>query len=221
MPYAMTHLIIANHIAEKTTLINDTGKLFLGSISPDSVHSRKNYCPIMKEQSHFCIQGECWGKIKDSEAWLENVYNEANKFKEMMDINYFLGYFIHIITDIYYDENVTKPYKKEYLNIPLTDNDYKILVDKQQNNDIELFNEYKNKNYIIKSLNNCTNEKFSDIINLDDTLLYKEIIINRYYNQVIQPIKMESKLVHLTLDENIKFIINYTDVIAQNIIKLI
>jgi hypothetical protein len=221
MPYAMTHFIVANNIVKKTTIINDYGKFFLGSISPDSVHTRKNYCNTMKEQSHFCRQGDSWGKIKDCKAWFENVYNQANIYKELVDMNFFLGYVTHIITDIFFDEYVTKRYRKLYLNGSLTANEYKILDTKQLNNDIEMFNNYEDSNFILKSLNNCTNEKFSDIVTLDDTQLYKESVTNRYFNQTIQPIEMESKFVHLTIDENMKFINDFSDVIEQNVSKLL
>ena len=205
MPYTMVHLIVADSFAKKHNVIDKHEKLFLGAISPDAVHTKKNYNSEYKARSHFCKAEDTWGKIRDCNAWLDNVYKMSLRYKEKVNNDFSIGYLIHIITDIYYDIYVTQQYREKYLNFKLCAKGYKTLDLKQLNNDIALFNAYPRSRFLYKCLEKCEIENFLELVSKEDVKLYKNIVIRRYQEQSFATVYNEEKYIHITNEMNINF----------------
>lgn len=113
MAYTMTHIYIAEQVAERIAGIKDYPTYILGSIAPDAVHASDIYVVSDKERSHLFSEGLHWGKISSlgqAGIWEDNIrrFYEANKDKYNHD--FLLGYIVHLYTDVYSSMNFFYPY---------------------------------------------------------------------------------------------------------------
>lgn len=105
MPLPMVHLAVARKIISNFSEINNLPLYYLGAIAPDAIHMRKNQVPEDKQKSHLYardIQG------------IQNVYKYYEEKNDCIDIDFFLGYCIHILTDIYWHETLYTSFKYRY-----------------------------------------------------------------------------------------------------------
>ena len=146
MPFPMTHLLIAKNILEVNTKIKDEASFLLGSISPDSVHFRNNYTGEYKKISHLCIGNENWGECTNNDEWWENVLIFLNDNKDADNFDFYLGYCVHIFSDILWNISFWSPYRFDCIKKhgKLKEDDDKKW--RQECNDIDyfLYNELKN-----------------------------------------------------------------------------
>ena len=115
MSYTMTHIYIADRVAEYLKCITDYPTYLLGSIAPDSVHARDDYEPAYKERSHLFTEGLRWGKIENEaqvEAWEKSITDYYNSHKGIVDFNFLLGYTVHLFSDVYSSMNYYAPFVK-------------------------------------------------------------------------------------------------------------
>ena len=111
----MTHIYIAERVAEKLNCITDYSTYLLGSIAPDAVHAREDYNPTYKEKSHLFTEGLRWGKIENEaqvEAWENSIRDYYNSHKESVDFDFLLGYTVHLFSDVYSSMNYYAPFVK-------------------------------------------------------------------------------------------------------------
>lgn len=108
MPLPMVHLGVARKFAVDTFLI-DCPKFYLGSISPDAVHMRDNLSKDDKTLSHLRVADD---------RWLENVLDFLKLNKDSADFNFFIGYGIHILTDIIWHDTLYAQFKSLYHEDP-------------------------------------------------------------------------------------------------------
>ncbi len=99
MPSSMIHLNIAYSIAQKAGIsIKNMPSLILGSVSPDAVNAGVVQAPKeMRYPAHL--------RDRDLKIWENNVFEYAKKFN-IPDKAFLLGFMIHILTDIKWDELV-------------------------------------------------------------------------------------------------------------------
>lgn len=109
MPLPMIHLATARECAKETINLIDCQKYYLGSISPDAVHMRANIQKNDKRITHLFAEGDLW-KVNVLE------FIKQNKFKT--DYNFILGYGIHILTDIIWNETLYRKFKLKYEKDP-------------------------------------------------------------------------------------------------------
>lgn len=115
MPYAMTHLLIAESICNLfDRYIKDLPQFYLGNIAPDAVHNRADYISDYKKASHLCVGDEKWGMITNNDAWINNVIAFLNKHRCSNIRDYIAGYCCHILSDIYQNIALYMPFKKKY-----------------------------------------------------------------------------------------------------------
>ena len=113
MSYTMTHIYIAEKVAERLGGIKDYPTYLLGSIAPDAVHASDTYVVTDKERSHLFKEGMHWGKIASkgqASIWEESIreFYEANKDRYNRD--FLLGYIVHLFSDVYSSMNFFYPY---------------------------------------------------------------------------------------------------------------
>ena len=122
MSYAMTHLIIADMFA-KNVPVACKDLFLLGSIAPDSVHSRADFTKRLKARCHFLQEDESWGEVYEEAPmtkWygmLKAFYTEKSRLVSEPETEAFLkGYTLHIQTDIF---NCSKFYAPSWMKFGL------------------------------------------------------------------------------------------------------
>lgn len=94
----LTHLRVADRLYDKIK-INDSSLFFAGSIAPD--------CNISPDITHWCINGD---------KTTCDVYNFFCKyilnFANSIDFDFYLGYYIHLLTDILWHKQKIEPLKR-------------------------------------------------------------------------------------------------------------
>ena len=122
MSYAMTHLIIAAMFAENVS-VGNRDLFLLGSIAPDSVHSRADFTKRLKAQAHYLQEEENWGEVYEEAPmikWydmLKAFYREKSRLAADAETEAFLkGYTLHILTDIF---NCCKFYAPSWMKFGL------------------------------------------------------------------------------------------------------
>lgn len=89
MALPMVHLETA-YLAAEVLKPSDMAAYLLGAIAPDGVHTRSPYSGEMKQKSHYGLHGKTG--LTDSEI--------AQKLLDLAASDYFLGYAVHLYTDL-------------------------------------------------------------------------------------------------------------------------
>lgn len=122
MSYAMTHLIIADMFAENVP-VACRDLFLLGSIAPDSVHSRADFTKRLKARCHYLQEEENWGEVYE-EAPMIKWYGMLKAFYRKKSVAatdpaaeaFLKGYTLHILTDIF---NCCKFYAPSWMKFGL------------------------------------------------------------------------------------------------------
>ncbi len=103
MAYTMTHVLVAEKVLEYIDCPIDYSTYMVGTVAPDAVHANPNYSPKLKEKSHIFAEGLKWGEVTSNHE-LDDWFNCAKEFyinnHFKYDRGFFLGYIVHILTDI-------------------------------------------------------------------------------------------------------------------------
>lgn len=112
MPNTMIHEQVAYNIAQKHKNL-DTPNFYLGALAPDAVNLNGFASKEKRWTSHL--------RDKDLKVWRQNIIEFYYKEKNNYPSDFLKGYFIHILTDIIYDDyfysSVTKRIKEDGKNI--------------------------------------------------------------------------------------------------------
>ena len=111
MPSIIIHEKIGEFISKKKGI--SSYDYYLGILAPDTPNL-EGFAP--KEERWMAHQ-----RKKDYNEWRESIYNFYQKEKENYPKDFLLGYYIHVVTDIVYDdyfylkvrEKIEKKYSKE------------------------------------------------------------------------------------------------------------
>ena len=104
MAYTMVHVLIAEEVQRKFERKIDYATYILGAIAPDVVHSIPNFVVEFKECSHLFTEGLKWGQVgteSDIKPWLENIQKYYLKNRNKYNIDFLLGYVVHLLADVY------------------------------------------------------------------------------------------------------------------------
>ncbi len=103
MAYTMTHVLIAEKVLEYLDGPIDYSTYMIGATAPDAVHANPNYFPVLKEKSHIFADGLKWGEVtseNELDEWLMSIKDFYIKNHSKYDRSFFLGYIVHVLTDI-------------------------------------------------------------------------------------------------------------------------
>lgn len=117
MPTPMIHLCVANRLLNHLA-VGDPGAYYLGSIAPDGIHTREGRAPReVKEdklRSHLGARG---GRLRDGES-VDGFVADAVAFMRRRDgspdRDFFVGYGVHLLTDIPWFTQVYEPFTRRY-----------------------------------------------------------------------------------------------------------
>ena len=104
MAYTMTHILIAEEIQHEFKREMDYSTYILGSIAPDAVHACPDFKIELKERSHLFAEGLSWGQVGDEteiQRWLEKIKNYYLNNRHKYNIDFLLGYIVHLLADVY------------------------------------------------------------------------------------------------------------------------
>lgn len=116
MAYTMTHILIAEEIQFAFKRKIDYSTYILGTIAPDAVHASPDFKIELKERSHLFVDGLTWGEIGDEaevHIWLENIIKYYLKNRHKYNVDFLLGYVIHLLADVYCSVHFFAPFVKD------------------------------------------------------------------------------------------------------------
>jgi hypothetical protein len=90
----------------------DLSQFYLGSISPDSISIRSDIRLRDKAKSHLCLTLNSLSG--DHKAWIGHVVAFLEGYRGSEQFSFYLGYCIHILTDIYWYKTVFKRFMIRY-----------------------------------------------------------------------------------------------------------
>ena len=177
MPLPMVHLSVAKKIIEAGFEIKDLSRFYLGSISPDAIHMRKNADRLAKKITHLGSSSSVSMNFTDeSEDGYINIMLDFVKInKDKINIDFLWGYVIHILTDMYWSKMVhnkfTEDYKKD--TAPIQDERWAYYNDTDRLDQV-LFNECEWKNDVWQSLQNVAYFDFLDLLSAQEIKAWNE-----------------------------------------------
>ena len=117
MPLPMVHLSVAQELLDSGFKVSDLPQFYLGCISPDAIHMRKNSDKMQKGETHLIPEGKKWKDVdeKDYTSFMLN-FIRANENRTKAD--FLRGYGIHILTDMYWVKQVYEKHVENYQNDP-------------------------------------------------------------------------------------------------------
>ena len=105
MPAPMIHLTVAHELAI-TEKLNDFPQFYLGVLAPDSFHSRKENYFENRKTSHLTAD--------DKFACQDNIIKFMEQHKYNSQKWFYIGYGVHLLTDIYWEEMIYNPFLLAY-----------------------------------------------------------------------------------------------------------
>ncbi len=177
MPNTVVHEEVGYYLSKKLDV--SSYEFYLGLMAPDAVNVE-----------HFANKQERWtSHVRDTDLniWKENLKKFYKEEKNKINNDFLLGYTIHILTDIVYDEYFEEKIHKEILKnnqekdywyIKWSDMDKYSFKEQSTINTILL----KNNNYI--EIKNITKEK---LLKWKEKYLKNQSNLNKslYFNQKI------------------------------------
>lgn len=177
MPNTVVHEEVGYYLSKKLDV--SSYEFYLGLMAPDAVNVE-----------HFANKQERWtSHVRDTDLniWKENLKKFYKEEKKKINNDFLLGYTIHILTDIVYDEYFEEKIHKEILKnnqekdywyIKWSDMDKYSFKEQSTINTILL----KNNNYI--EIKNITKEK---LLKWKEKYLKNQSNLNKslYFNQKI------------------------------------
>ena len=104
MPFPMVHYYIAHELTIDVK-INDLKQFYLGILATDA-YNQNNGISSNRNTSHLFVD--------DPNDWEKNVLGFMEKYKFIDKKWYFIGYGVHILTDIYWEDMIYRPFRQNY-----------------------------------------------------------------------------------------------------------
>ena len=162
MPKLFSHLYVGEKILEKNSrTVNNISQYYLGLLCPDALYNDETFAR-QKKISHLYENMDRENTKKFINAWKNNVnkFYTQNKLNDNLD--FLIGYCIHILSDIFYYNKIQPILKKEYLNdIELLQNEYSFI-------EYQYFLENKYVEKMIPKINEFVEFDFLNIISKND-----------------------------------------------------
>jgi hypothetical protein len=216
MAYPMTHLYIAKKIIDEGLCsINNKSQYYLGALVPDAVEFRQKYD---KSISHLYKGNEKWGFITSYEKWTKDILGFYKENLKTNDMDFLIGYCIHILTDINYSKDLWTPYRLENININFDD------VNKESHHegyivDFELYQKCNCKEEIWKTLNESKSIDFMDLVYKGDMEKMKNNVLNVQYKKQMVENSENNKIV--SYNRLLEYIESTRECIIEKFIKKI
>ena len=206
MPLPMVHLSVAKKLTDTGFPINDLSMFFLGSISPDAIHMRQGIeqqgiARQSKMITHLLPLGKERADIEES-AYIKIVNefiraNQCTTNQIVVNRDFLLGYAVHVLTDVYWENSIWRKFKEEYekSGVPI-EGQRKAYYSDTDIIDYILYKEAPWQNNIWQHLQNSKYFDFLDLLSAKEIELWSERVLNFYDSPENQyKFKGESKFI--------------------------
>lgn len=208
----MTHLYIARKLIDASSwTIKNKSQYYLGAIAPDAVEFRQTYD---KKISHICNDDAKWGFVVNDEKWVNNLLNFIEENKNINEMDFLIGYSIHILADIYYGNEIWTPLRLGS-NAESYDDVKKISHTESNLVDLQLYQLCTFKNEIWTLLNESKCIDFMDLVNKDDMERIKDNILHKQYRNKEEVNSDGNKII------TYKRLLEYIENVIEYIIKIL
>jgi len=211
MPTPIVHLCTAKKILESLD-VNDKSVFYLGSISPDAFYLAPTYYDLdgyyeRHKTAHFTN--------RDFSAWKRSVMRFIEKNNTNKNRDFYLGYGVHILTDIYWKETTFLEFRQRFNPDEYTHDERR----KMFYNDAEIFEYELYKKFNLKSdvwgyLSSCEKIGLRGYISADEAYSWKKNTMCLLDNTAEKP---DREIYFFTYEKVFDFIVNA----ATEIIKYI
>lgn len=160
MPLPIVHLGVAKNLLDKIK-VDNISDYYLGSISPDAMHMRESSDREDKRISHL--------HNTDIKIWKNNAKDLILNHSSKDDFDFYRGYSIHVLTDIYWDEIIYSKFESRYDEdkTPIQDKRWAYYNDTDQL-DFELYTKYKYRPEIWDYLSNSKAVGIDGLVSADE-----------------------------------------------------
>ena len=209
MPTPIIHLCVAKELIGKLE-IDNIPAFCLGSISPDAIYLAPTYYDIEgKYEQHM----QTHLANRDFENWDKNAKEFIIHHKEDENNNFYLGYFAHLVTDIYWRVNTFPTFEKFCSdNIDSWEERRKIYYNDAEHFDFEFFEKFNLKADIWDYLESAETFDVSDLLTAHEINSWKENTLRLFDNKE----KINKPVIYFTYDiimdliaNSVKNIVNY------------
>ena len=228
MSFIMTHLAVAKGVNDKIGIAKDLPSFFLGAVAPDAVHIREGFNGDMKVSSHYSVAGDTWGQVASVDAWWQQSLAHIKSLEDSPGRDFYLGYFIHVLTDASNHEKMWLPFLEKRLaeNVPLAD--VKGLVSEDYDRiDWMQYDNYEWANDVLDLLEAAKSIDVEDRVKCWEIDNYRDILTKMYrqninfmdlINDKASPIEAERKFpVYVSLEEILNFVEETAEEICRDI----
>jgi len=215
MPFLMTHLLVAQNIADELRRnIDDVPQFFLGNAAPDAVHNRENYISDFKKASHLRVDDEPWSvrSSPDPAEWAASALRFLREHRAAPKFELILGYCTHVLVDIYNGMTVVREFQRLYPDELALG--YGGLYHRESNLvDIALALTHPKAAELLRHIENSHSADIESLVSAAELDAQKRIILKEWYVGKEAPDTTEHKLV--TLESTAKFIDGATNFVLD------
>lgn len=179
MAYTITHLIIGYRLLDAAKPENPDDFL-LGSIIPDAVHTRENYCREMKAESHFMPPQLGWGTLKSMEntdIWLSSILERYTESVSACggETDFLRGILVHILTDVFNAKTVMRGLMQAHPEL-----DYSIVAREQGALDAFLYRTCPYMPEMFHMLAESRGHPVKGLLSAEDIRKFRELTLRKY-----------------------------------------
>lgn len=157
MPTVPIHEEVAYNIACKYKQLHSLD-FYLGAMAPDAVNVNGFAQKEVRWKAHL--------RSKNLEEWKKNIVNFYEKYTGIYNINFLLGYVVHVMTDIIFDEYYYMDVRNKMISDKIDVEDTHKMMRKDMDNYASISKKYK----IIKNYYKDI-KVFYDIRNVSEDML--------------------------------------------------
>ena len=178
MPLPMIHLSIAKSILDSGYKANDVSQFYLGSISPDAIHMRKDTNRKDKNDTHLIPEGKRWIDVDEAEYY-GFMLDYFLKNQHKADKDFLCGYGIHILADMIWTKQVYYEFVERYKKDPSPVQEERMAYYNDTDGlDLILYNESAWRSDVWQYLRMAHCADFLDLLSGDEINLWKERTLN-------------------------------------------
>jgi hypothetical protein len=179
MPTPIVHLCVAKKLLEFID-VSDKSMFFTGSIAPDAFYLKPTYYDldgfhVRHKKAHF--------PNFDFALWKLSVRDFVAHYSTHENRDFYLGYGVHILTDVLWKETVFGAFRREFSpdDFPHSER-RKIFYNDARIFDYELYVIYDLHSDVWDSLSSCTKIGFSGIVSANEVYSWSKYTITLFDN---------------------------------------
>jgi len=180
MPTPIIHLCTAKKMLDNLS-VQDTANFYLGSISPDAFYLTPTYHDI-EGKHHIHLTAHLTDQ--DFNVWKKRTQDFINQ-KNKQDINYdfYFGYAVHILTDIFWKENIFNSFVSKCSAEGKSYEDIRIIhYNDAEKYDLEYYERFDLKSDVWNYLSACKSIGVQDLVTAEEVSSWNKNTLSLFDN---------------------------------------